>query len=355
LTPAPRSCFNQTAVSSRGFLINAAAFVIVVAGLRAAGSIAVLLLVSAFFAMISAPAVLWLKKQRVPSIVAVLLVVATMIGIFTVLGIVLGASINSFVRATPAYRQRLDAGMGQIVEWARQVGVDELAVRQLRSIEPGAIMGILGNVFGALGGLLGNSLLILLIVLFALFEVSSFPIKLRAAFGGSEKPVERFREITGNVVHYLALKSLISLFTGLGVGIWVAVVGLDFPVLWGLLAFILNFIPNFGSLMAAIPAVMLALVQLGPRAAGIVILGYVVVNFVMANLIEPRVMGVGLGLSTLVVFLSLLAWSWILGTVGMFLAVPLTVALRIVLESNPHTHWIAVLMGPAREAARETS
>lgn len=340
-------------MNSRGILINLAAFVVVVAGLRAAGSIAVLLLVSAFIAMVSAPAVFWLTRRKVPSVLAVLLVVAAIIGVFTVLGIVLGASINNFVRAVPAYRQRLDAGMGQVIEWARQAGVDELAVRQLRSIEPGAIMGILGNAFAAIGGLLGNSLLILLIVLFALFEVSSFPVKLRAAFGGSERPVERFREITGNVVHYLALKSLISLFTGIGVGIWVAVAGLDFPVLWGLLAFILNFIPNLGSLMAAIPAVLLALVQLGPRAAGIVALGYVLVNFVMANLIEPRVMGVGLGLSTLVVFLSLLAWSWILGTVGMFLAVPLTVALRIVLESSPHTHWIAVLMGPAREAAKE--
>lgn len=340
-------------MNSRGFLINAAAFIIVVAGLRAAGSIAVLLLLSVFFAMISAPAVFWLKARRVPSVVAVLLVVAAMIGIFTVVGVVVGSSINDFVRAAPSYRRRLDAGMGPILEWARQLGVAELAVQQLRSIEPGAIMSILGNAFGAIGGLLGNSLLILLIVLFTLFEVSSFPIKMRKAFGGSEAPVERFREIAGNVVHYLGLKTVISLFTGLGVGIWVAFVGLDFPVLWGLLAFILNFIPHLGSLMAAIPAVMLAFVQLGPGEAGIVIIGYVVVNFVMANLVEPRVMGEGLGLSTLVVFLSLLAWSWILGTVGMFLAVPLTVALRIVLEANPNTHWIAVLMGPAREAAKK--
>ncbi len=326
-----------------------------VAGLRAAGSIAVLLLVSAFIAMISAPAVFWLRRRRVPPAVAVLLVVATIIGVFTLLGVVLGASINNFIRAAPGYRERLDEGMAQIVEWARQAGVEESTVRQLLSIEPGAIMGILGNVFGAIGGVLGNSLLIVLIVVFTLFEVSSFPVKLRVAFGGSEAPILRLREIAGNVVHYLALKSMISLFTGLGVGIWVAAVGLDFPVLWGLLAFVLNFIPNLGSVAAAVPAVMLAFVQLGPRAAGIVIAGYLLVNFVMANLIEPRVMGQGLGLSTLVVFLSLLGWGWILGTVGMFLAVPLTVALRIALESSPRTHWIAVLMGPAREAAREAA
>ena len=140
--------------------------------------------------------------------------------------------------------------------------------------------------------------------------------------------------------------------TGVAVGIWVALVGVDFALLWGLLAFVLNYIPNFGSLVAAVPAILLAWVQLGPAAALLVALGYLVVNITMGSVLEPRIMGQGLGLSTLVVFLSLLAWGWILGTVGMFLAVPLTVALRIVLESNPSTRWIAVLMGPADEAEK---
>lgn len=338
-----------------GFLIHAAAFVVVVAGLRAASSIVVLLLVAAFFAMISAPGVLWLKKKRVPSVPAVLLVVGAVIGVFTVMGVMVGASINQFVRAVPAYRVRLNEGMGTVLEWARDAGVDELALQQLRSIDAGSVMGLVGDAFGAVGGLLGNSFIIILTILFILFEVSSFPVKMRAAFGGSEGAIDSFREIAGNVAHYLGLKTIISLVTGAAAGVWVALVGLDFALLWGLLAFILNYIPTFGSLIAAIPAILLALVQLGPGPAALVALGYIVVNLVMGNVIEPRVMGQGLGLSTLVVFLSLLAWGWVLGTVGMFLAVPLTVALRIALESSDDTRWLAVLMGPASEAAETQS
>jgi len=341
-----------TRASGPGFLIHAAAFVVVVAGLRAASSVVVLFLVAAFFAMITAPGVLWLKKRRIPSAVAVLLVVAAVFAVLTVVGVMVGTSVNGFVRAVPSYQARLNEGL---LAWAEEMGVAEVAVGQLRSIDAGAVMGLAGDAFTALGGLLGNSFIIILTLVFILFEVPSFPIKLRAAFGGSEKTVERSREIAGNVVHYIALKTLVSFVTGVAVGVWVALAGLDFPLLWGLLAFVLNYIPNVGSLIAAIPAVLLALVQLGPAGAAVVTLGFVVVNVTMGNLIEPRIMGEGLGLSPLVIVLSLLAWGWILGTAGMFLAVPLTVALRIVLESSEDTRWIAVLMGPAREAMEPDS
>ncbi|MCP5110539.1 MAG: AI-2E family transporter [bacterium] len=333
-------------------LINAAAFVVVVAGLQAASSIAVMLLVAAFFAIISAPAVLWLKEKKVPSALAVLLVVGAVIVILSTMGVLLGASINGFVQAMPAYRARLDDSFSGIVQWMREAGLAEYGLDQLRSVNAGAVMGVVGNVFTALGGLLGNSFIILLTVLFILFEASSFPVKLRAAFSGSEAPVDRFREIAGNVVHYLALKTLVSLITGVAAGMWVWIVGLDFPLLWGLLAFLLNYIPTFGSLVSAIPPIVLSLILLGPGSAGLVALGYLVVNLVMGNVVEPKLMGQGLGLSTLVVFLSLLAWGWVLGTAGMFLAVPLTVALRIVLESSEETRWIAILMGPGKEAAK---
>jgi predicted PurR-regulated permease PerM len=126
----------------------------------------------------------------------------------------------------------------------------------------------------------------------------------------------------------------------------VAAVGLDFPLLWGLLAFVLNYIPTFGSFIAAIPPIALALVQYGIGKAVIVLIGYLLVNVVMGNIVEPRVMGHSMGLSPLVVFVSLLAWGWVLGGVGMFMAVPLTMALKIILDSDPSSHWIAVLMGP---------
>lgn len=330
--------------------MQAAALVVVIAGLKAASPIIVLVLVSAFFSMLAGPAVLWLRRKRVPVAGAVALVIAAFLALATLTGVVVGASINDFIRAVPGYRARLDLQRAELVEWLRGRGVQLPAIEWLNVIEPGAVIGLAGQLFAALGGLLGNVLLVVLIVAFVLLEVPWFPEKFRAAIGSSDVAMARAREILGNVERYVLLKTVLSLATGAGVTIWVAIVGLDFALLWGLLAFLLNFIPNIGSVVAAVPALALALVQLGPGKTLLVLAGYIVVNFVFGNILEPRWMGRSLGLSTTVVFLSVLAWGWILGTVGMFLAVPLTVALRIVLANNESTRWLAVLLGPERPA-----
>ena len=138
---------------------------------------------------------------------------------------------------------------------------------------------------------------------------------------------------------------MISLATGVLVAAWLRIVGVDYALLWGLLAFLLNYIPSIGSFIAAVPAVMLAFLQLGPGDGIVTAIGYLVINTVIGNFIEPRVMGEGMGLSTLVVFLSLIFWGWVLGPVGMLLSVPLTMIMKIALEASDETRWIAVLLG----------
>jgi predicted PurR-regulated permease PerM len=147
------------------------------------------------------------------------------------------------------------------------------------------------------------------------------------------------------VRHYLAIKTQMSFVTAVLVTILLVVLKVDFPILWGVLAFFLNYVPNIGSFIAAIPAVILAFVQLGTGSALFTASGYVVVNVVIGNIVEPRIMGRGLGLSTLVVFLSLLFWGWVLGSVGMLLSVPLTMVAKICMESMDETRWLAILMG----------
>ena len=139
-----------------------------------------------------------------------------------------------------------------------------------------------------------------------------------------------------------------SLITGTLVALWVTLLGIDFPLLWGLLAFLLNYIPNIGSILAAVPVMLLALVQFGVGSALLVAVGFLAINMVMGNLIEPRVLGHGVGLSPLVVFLSLVVWGWVLGPVGLLLSVPLTMTLKIALESSDETRWLAILLGPER-------
>ena len=169
--------------------------------------------------------------------------------------------------------------------------------------------------------------------------------KVRSAFPNAKRSLLPIAEINDNVRRYLALKTLISLTTGVLVALWLRIIGVDYALLWGLLAFLLNYIPSIGSFIAAIPAVMLAFLQLGPGDGTLTLIGYLVINTAIGNFIEPRVMGEGMGLSTLVVFLSLIFWGWVLGPVGMLLSVPLTMILKIVLEANDDTRWMAVLLG----------
>jgi predicted PurR-regulated permease PerM len=184
-----------------------------------------------------------------------------------------------------------------------------------------------------------------------LLEASSLPSKLRAALRAPEESLSHLRAVMQTINRYMALKASTSLLTGVLVWIWLRLLGVDFPAMWGTLAFLLNFVPTIGSFIAAIPAVLLALVQLDLQVALLTALGFLVINVTIGNLVEPRVMGRGLGLSTLVVFVSLVFWGYMLGSAGMFLSVPLTMALKIVLDANPQTRPIAILLGPETEAA----
>jgi predicted PurR-regulated permease PerM len=158
-------------------------------------------------------------------------------------------------------------------------------------------------------------------------------------------------QFSDSVHSYLGIKAAISLVTGLLIFIWLSILGVDYAVLWGLLAFLLNFVPTVGSFIAAVPAVLLAVVQLGLLHAGLTLAGFVVVNLVMGNMIEPRWMGRGLNLSPLVVFVSLVLWGWVLGPVGMLLSIPLTIMIKIALESQQETRWIGIMLGAADSTA----
>ncbi len=227
----------------------------------------------------------------------------------------------------------------------------------LQYFELGKILDLVGTILGALRGVLTNTVLILITIIFILIEVSGFPIKLRAALGETEgaSAFETLSSFSEDVRRYIGIKTLVSLGTGALVAGWLAYLGVEYPLLWGLLAFVLNYIPTIGSYIAAVPGVLFAYLQLGPGTALAAAIGYLVVNTLMGNVIEPRVMGRGMGLSTLVVFVSLVFWGWVLGPVGMLLSVPLTVILKRALELQESTRWIGVLLGPELAPVQEAS
>ena len=332
------------------FLISAAALVIIIGGVNQARSALMSFLVAVFLAVIGTPPVLWLHRKRIPSFIAVLIVLTGMIAILLIVGGFVGASLNKFSDALPTYQQHIREHASTLAALLAKNGIRVTDKVLLEYINPEAAMKLAVGVLGSLGSALSNIVLILLTVSFILFETSSFPVKLRAVLGDPRQAFPQFTRFVDDIMRYVLIKTLISLATGILIGIWLAILGVDSPIIWGFLAFLLNYVPNIGSTIAAVPAVLLTLVQFGIGRAVLVTAGYMAVNFILDNVIEVRLMGRRLGLSTLVVFLSLVFWGSLLGPVGMVLCIPLTMTLKFACEINKSTQWIVVLLGPEAPA-----
>lgn len=325
-------------------IVIAASLIIVIAGVKAAADMLVPFLLSIFIAVLLAPPMLWLNNLRVPPVVSVLLMVGALGGLGVGLSLFLGGTINAFIDDIPNYETKMQALTRDLSVWLSGFGI-EVPNNLIREyVNPGVAMKMVANVFNGLGGVLTNTFLILFTVVFILLEASGMPSKMRRAFGEQTQALGHFDKFTDLVQRYLAIKSLMSLGTGLAIGLALWIIGVDYAPVWALVAFLLNYIPNIGSIIAAVPAVLIALIQLGPAEAAITAICYVAVNTVFGNVIEPRLMGRTLGLSTLVVFLSLIFWGWVLGPVGMLLSIPLTMVVKIALETRPSSRWLATLL-----------
>ena len=335
-------------------MLTIAAVVVILAAVQAAEAIVTPFLIALFLAAISAPAMLWMTHHRVPQVLALTVVMVLIIGLALMLSGLVGSSLDGFSKNLPAYQARLQEITGQSLHWLAGYGVDLDMAKARSLLDLSAAMGFVGSAFNRLIGTLANAFLIFLTVAFILLELPSFGHKIRAISRDPVSAMSGFSRFSTTLNRYLVIKSLMSLATGVTVTIALYLFGVDYPVLWGIIAFMLNFVPNIGSVIAAIPAVLMALIQYGFVTAGWVALLYVAVNSVFGNVIEPRLMGRSLGLSTLVVFLSLVFWGWLLGPVGMFLSVPLTMTLKIAFEISDESRWLAVLLGSEEDLGADT-
>ena len=345
--------FNNSSTGTQVLLVLAS-LTVVIAGLKAASSIVVPLLMAIFLAIISAAMLQWLQRRGLPLWAAMTLVLLFLASTLVTLGSLIGASINQFSSALPRYEAQLNSLITQATVWLGGLGIKLPAGGVTELFDPAGAAKLLGRLLSGFGGLLANSMLIILTVLFLMVESTSLPEKLRSISRNPDKALGDLAAFMASVNHYLVIKAVMSLITGLAIALYLVILGVDFAIIWGSLAFFMNFVPYIGSIIAAIPAVTLALLDAGPVIALSVAAGFVVVNIVVGNVLEPRYMGKGLGLSTLVVFLSLLFWGWIFGPVGMFLSTPLTMIVKIALENDPRSRWISVLLS-AQAPDRNTS
>ena len=333
----------QSSDAGMRFLVAAACLVVVVAGLRAAAQVILPFLVAVFLAVVSVPLMGWLQRYRVPRPLAVLSTMMTAAGLLGVLGLVVGRSVNQFRFVAPRYQARFESLLDSAIGLGDSLGLPVQEWRSLDLLPIGGMFDLLGGALGAVASFASNSLLVLLTVVFILMEAVGFSAKLRAAFGEGAQ-LGQLERMATQVQNYLVIKTAISAATGLTVGLWVAALGVDFPLLWGLVAFILNYIPTLGSIIAAVPAVLLAVVQFGLARAGLVAVGYLAINVVVGNFLEPMLMGRRLGLSTLVVFVSLVFWGFVWGPIGMLFSVPLTMVIKIALENTREFRWVAIML-----------
>ena len=330
-------------------IVILASFIIVVAGMKAASPLLVPFFVAVFIAVICAPPMFWLQGKGVPKIFAIALILAAILLVGLLLGALIVPSLSDFLRSLPGYQERLSTHIAALINWLRERDINLSQEDVASTFHPGWIMTLAGGIFSALSSVLADAFMILLTVVFILLEAADFPKKLQVVLKIPERSLSTIEKFSRNAKRYLVIKTLISAVVGLVIWLWLFILGVDYPVLWGTLSFLLNYVPNIGAIIAALPVTLLALVQLGVGSALLTVLGFVVVHIVLGSIIEPKLTGKGLSLSTLVVLLSMVFWGWVLGPIGMILSVPMTSLLTIALESYEETRGLAFMLGSDTE------
>jgi len=326
-------------------ILTLSGLIIIFAGLKTADKIVVPFFLSMFIALISFPLLKFFQSKKINTPISVSLVLITIISVSLSIAALIGTSLNSFRKSLPGYQEKISSEIDKVSVIAEKYNIHIDSNFLYNYIDPSFIMQSVANTISAFGNVLTNYLLILLIVMFTLLEAAGFSNKLKLAFKNSDQSIYNFHIFSENMNKYLTIKTITSIITGLLIFIFLSVIGLDHAIMWGLIAFFLNYIPSIGSIIASIPAIIIALIQFNFYYALLVALIYLIINVVMGSILEPKYLGKELGLSTLIIFLSLIFWGWLLGPVGMLLSVPLTMIMKIALGSNKDTKWIAIILG----------
>lgn len=328
------------------FFIVLASVIVVLAGIKSASEIVVPFLLSLFIAIILTPAYKKFNDKGLPSGVSLLLVMSVFILFLTLIAKLIGTSIHDFSLNIESYSQKLEVSIDLLnaflISYSIHIPFNNLDTL----ISSKQFMTYTSLFIQSIGSLFSNGFVVLLSVIFMLLESKNFLAKIEYSEGMRESIVH-IEHIFSKIKEYMFLKAMMSLLTGFIVWIALLFIGTDYAFLWAVLAFLLNFIPNIGSIIAAVPAVLITLVELGSLSMLMVVATYLSVNIIIGSILEPKVMGKGLDLSTLVVFLSLIFWGWLLGIVGMLLSIPLTIMVKIILYEDKQTRWISILLGSA--------
>jgi predicted PurR-regulated permease PerM len=331
-------------------VISFAALIIIFAGLIYSKSFITPFLLALFISIVCAQPVSWLVKKRMPRWLALIIVILGIFVLFSGFAFLIGNSLSSFSGNLSKYESTLTTISNEFIQFLNEKGFNIQQDKISSLIQPAKILELTAGTLNKLFNMVGDTFLIFLTILFILTEFESFSLKAKAIVSKPDKFISYYTVILQNVRSYLIIKSLLCLLVGILIYLALMIIGVDYPLLWALIAGLMNFIPNIGSIISMIPTVLFALGQLGSVGAFWTFSLSMLIHFIIGYLVEPRIMGKGLGLSALVVFLSLLFWGSILGIGGMFLSVPITMTIKIILEQSENTRWVAILLGTPAEA-----
>jgi AI-2 transport protein TqsA len=320
-----------------------AATVVVLVGLRLGASILNPILFAVVFSLLVSPVYAWLMRRGLPTGLALVIVLIGLTIVFVGLFVILGVSISRFSERIGFYASQLNGELGNLDTLLERLGLANVDLRE--AVNSSALVGALGTVLSGISGFLSNLFLILMIMLFLLGEGPAMMDRLRSSVAEDNPQVARLTAVGQGVVLQFGLRAIVNLVTGAGVSVMLFLLGVDFPLLWGILTFFLSFVPYIGLVLAVAPAVVLALAEFGLDRALLVIAGVVVINILAENVLSPMMMGRGLNISPTIVFLSFIIWAWLLGGPGAFLALPITLFVAVMFDTFPETRWIASLIG----------
>jgi AI-2 transport protein TqsA len=324
-------------------MVALAATVVVFVGIRLAAPIFNPILFALVLALLFSPIYAWLIRHRIPTPLALVIMLVGLSVLFLGLFLLLGVSIARFSGEIGSYTSKLSGQLDEIQNLTKSLGVTSADLH--KALSPSALTGAIGTILSGVADFLSNLFLILVIVLFLLAEGPAMMNRLRASTGPEHPQVARLAVFGRNVVRQLGLRAIVNLVTAAGVVVLLLVLRVDFPLMWGILAFFLSFIPWIGLPLAVAPAVVLALAEHGLTSAVLVIVGVIVINVLAENALSPMLMGRGLSISPTILFIGFIFWAWLLGGPGAFLAAPLTIFLVLMLDTFPETRWLASVMG----------
>jgi len=332
-------------------LVAFASLVIIMVGLTLTSSLLGPILFAIFIAILAYPVLNWLIKKGLPKGVALVVMIIGLVIFLVAMATFLSASFDQLEASLSVYQEQMDTRIADFKTAVEDLGVN---FSNSNTLEPDTDEGIasVSNFIRRVGSLLANVILIIVTMIFALLEAANLRSRLQQNLGNDHHIVVMSEQFSQSVIRYFGLRTLVNLFVGSMVAVLLLILDIDFAVLWGVLTFFLGYIPYLGAFLATLPAVLLGWVQYGIGMALVVVIGIMIINFIGENLIAPKMIGEGLHIAPLVVFIAFILWGAILGPLGMFLSMPLTVIVFFLLDSFPETRWLARVMGASQDPAK---